>query len=174
MRLTGQSCLPLRRHVLKRCATTQTGCGTSEDTARRYFWQLLSGVGYCHCNGVCHRSSRRTRGVALMLRCFDAHTLRRDLKPENLLLSDGSESAVLKVRRANARFCEDHTCDLSIRARRLLTSGSLRRLRLPPAVTTTRKQRPLSTLAARSFEVGRRFASLCRGGHDGSIQGLCR
>jgi serine/threonine protein kinase len=136
----------------KRCATTQTGCGTSEDTARRYFWQLLSGVGYCHCNGVCHRSSRRTRGFALMLRCFDAHTLRRDLKPENLLLSDGSESAVLKVRRANARVCEDHTCDLSMRARRLLTSGSLRRLRLPPAVTTTRKQAP-SLRTRRAFAV---------------------
>jgi serine/threonine protein kinase len=51
------------------------GCGTSEEIARRYFRQLLSGVGCCHARGVCHR----------------------DLKPENLLLSDGSESAVLKI-----------------------------------------------------------------------------
>ncbi len=51
------------------------GCGTSEDVARRYFRQLLSGVGCCHARGVAHR----------------------DLKPENLLLSDGGEGAVLKI-----------------------------------------------------------------------------
>jgi serine/threonine protein kinase len=51
------------------------GCGTTEDMARRYFRQLLSGVGCCHARGVCHR----------------------DLKPENLLLADGSEGAVLKI-----------------------------------------------------------------------------
>lgn len=53
----------------------KVGCGTTEEVARRYFRQLLSGVGCCHARGVCHR----------------------DLKPENLLLSDGSESAVLKI-----------------------------------------------------------------------------
>lgn len=53
----------------------KVGCGTTEDIARRYFRQLLSGVGCCHARGVCHR----------------------DLKPENLLLSDGSEGAVLKI-----------------------------------------------------------------------------
>ncbi|ELR17258.1 CBLinteracting protein kinase, putative [Acanthamoeba castellanii str. Neff] len=37
-----------------------------ENTARRYFQQLMAGVEYCHAVGVCHR----------------------DLKPENLLLSD--------------------------------------------------------------------------------------
>lgn len=48
------------------------GCGATEETARRYFRQLLSGVGYCHARGVCHR----------------------DIKPENLLLD---EHANLKV-----------------------------------------------------------------------------
>ena len=51
------------------------GCGTTEEVGRRYFRQLLSGVGCCHARGVAHR----------------------DLKPENLLLSDGGESAVLKI-----------------------------------------------------------------------------
>ena len=99
------SCLLLRRHDRKRFETTQTGCGTSEDTARRYFWQLLSGVGYCHCNGVCHRSSRSaTHRAAFMLRRFYATAdPPQGLKPENLLLSDGSESAVLKVRQGQTR-----------------------------------------------------------------------
>lgn len=51
------------------------GCGTTEEVGRRYFRQLLSGVGCCHARGVAHR----------------------DLKPENLLLSDGGEGAVLKI-----------------------------------------------------------------------------
>ena len=38
----------------------------SEDEARKYFYQLCSGVMYCHKQGVAHR----------------------DLKPENLLLDD--------------------------------------------------------------------------------------
>ena len=53
----------------------QIGRGTSEATAKRYFRQLIDGVGYCHANGVCHR----------------------DLKPENLLLSDAGGGAVLKI-----------------------------------------------------------------------------
>mmetsp|Transcript_67026 Transcript_67026/g.111409 ORF Transcript_67026/g.111409 Transcript_67026/m.111409 type:complete len:434 (+) Transcript_67026:98-1399(+) len=43
-----------------------------EPTARKYFRQLISGVEYCHRQGVCHR----------------------DLKPENLLLD---EQAMLKI-----------------------------------------------------------------------------
>jgi serine/threonine protein kinase len=50
-------------------------CGTEEEVARRYFQQLLSGVGYCHNHGVCHR----------------------DLKPENLLLASTEEGATLKI-----------------------------------------------------------------------------
>jgi len=49
--------------------------GTPDDFARRYFTQLLSGIDYCHSQGVVHR----------------------DLKPENLLLSDTSDSALLKI-----------------------------------------------------------------------------
>jgi serine/threonine protein kinase len=50
-------------------------CGTEEETARCYFKQLLSGVGFCHHHGVCHR----------------------DLKPENLLLASTDEGATLKI-----------------------------------------------------------------------------
>lgn len=49
--------------------------GTSEEFAKQYFTQLLSGIDYCHQKGVVHR----------------------DLKPENLLLSDSSENALLKI-----------------------------------------------------------------------------
>lgn len=48
--------------------------GASEDTAKRYFIQLLDGVGHCHDQGVCHR----------------------DLKPENLLLAD-EDGETLKI-----------------------------------------------------------------------------
>lgn len=47
----------------------------TEQLARRYFNQLLSGINYCHQKGVVHR----------------------DLKPENLLLSDPSDNAILKI-----------------------------------------------------------------------------
>jgi len=47
----------------------------TEALARMYFNQLLSGLDYCHKRGVVHR----------------------DLKPENLLLSDPSDSAILKI-----------------------------------------------------------------------------
>lgn len=46
-----------------------------EEFARRYFRQLLSGIDFCHKKGIVHR----------------------DLKPENLLLSDASDSAILKI-----------------------------------------------------------------------------
>jgi len=53
----------------------KNGHGMSEDLARKYFCQLLSGISHCHAKGVCHR----------------------DLKPENLLLSDPSDTAILKI-----------------------------------------------------------------------------
>lgn len=51
-------------------------CGTVEETAGRFFRQLLDGVRHCHEEGVCHR----------------------DLKPENLLLQDTASGPLLKVR----------------------------------------------------------------------------
>jgi serine/threonine protein kinase len=53
----------------------KAGQGNSEEFARRYFRQLLSGIEYCHGKGVVHR----------------------DLKPENLLLSEPGEGALLKI-----------------------------------------------------------------------------
>mmetsp|Transcript_15470 Transcript_15470/g.25758 ORF Transcript_15470/g.25758 Transcript_15470/m.25758 type:complete len:1106 (+) Transcript_15470:211-3528(+) len=51
-------------------------CGTVEETAGRFFSQLLHGVRHCHDEGVCHR----------------------DLKPENLLLQDSVERGpILKI-----------------------------------------------------------------------------
>ncbi|TDH69287.1 hypothetical protein CCR75_007888 [Bremia lactucae] len=50
-------------------------CGINEETARRYFRQLISGVAFCHNSGVCHR----------------------DLKPENLLLADNEDHSTLKI-----------------------------------------------------------------------------
>lgn len=50
-------------------------CGINEDNARYYMKQLLSGVAYCHKNGICHR----------------------DLKPENLLLADDDHGPILKI-----------------------------------------------------------------------------
>ena len=46
-----------------------------ENFAKKYFYQLLSGIAYCHEKGVCHR----------------------DLKPENLLLSYSDDEVVLKI-----------------------------------------------------------------------------
>eukprot|EP00981_Chlorochromonas_danica_P007087 scaffold1551_cov164-Ochromonas_danica.AAC.15 len=53
----------------------KTDCGTCEDTAKYFFWQLLQGVQHCHNQGVCHR----------------------DLKPENLLLQGDGKDAILKI-----------------------------------------------------------------------------
>lgn len=53
----------------------KTDCGTCEDTAMYFFWQLLQGVQHCHAQGVCHR----------------------DLKPENLLLQGDGKDAILKI-----------------------------------------------------------------------------
>ena len=50
-------------------------CGTVEETAGKFFSQLLNGVRHCHDEGVCHR----------------------DLKPENLLLQDTPSGPILKV-----------------------------------------------------------------------------
>jgi len=60
--------------LFERIKTNYNGIST-EDFARKYFTQLLSGIEYCHGKGVAHR----------------------DLKPENLLLSDVSDSAILKI-----------------------------------------------------------------------------
>ena len=49
--------------------------GTEEETARKYFKQLLNGVAFCHLRGICHR----------------------DLKPENLLLANEGDEAILKI-----------------------------------------------------------------------------
>uniref|UniRef100_A0A7S4AZT8 non-specific serine/threonine protein kinase n=1 Tax=Chrysotila carterae TaxID=13221 RepID=A0A7S4AZT8_CHRCT len=60
-----------------------------EPTARKYFRQLVSGVEYCHRQGVCHR----------------------DLKPENLLLD---EQAMLKISDfgLSALYGSDHNSTL--------------------------------------------------------------
>jgi len=60
-----------------------------EPTARKYFRQLISGVEYCHRQGVCHR----------------------DLKPENLLLDD---QAMLKISDfgLSALYGSDHNMTL--------------------------------------------------------------
>uniref|UniRef100_A0A7S0IKS8 non-specific serine/threonine protein kinase n=1 Tax=Calcidiscus leptoporus TaxID=127549 RepID=A0A7S0IKS8_9EUKA len=60
-----------------------------EKTAREYFRQLVSGVAYCHQQGVCHR----------------------DLKPENLLLD---EQAMLKISDfgLSALYGSDHSATL--------------------------------------------------------------
>ena len=60
-----------------------------EPTARKYFRQLISGVEYCHKQGVCHR----------------------DLKPENLLLD---ESEMLKISDfgLSALYGSDHNSTL--------------------------------------------------------------
>jgi len=60
-----------------------------EPTARKYFRQLISGVEYCHRQGVCHR----------------------DLKPENLLLDD---EAMLKISDfgLSALYGSDHNMTL--------------------------------------------------------------
>jgi len=60
-----------------------------EPTARKYFRQLISGVDYCHHQGVCHR----------------------DLKPENLLLD---EQALLKISDfgLSALYGSDHSATL--------------------------------------------------------------
>ncbi len=60
--------------LFERTMTMRSGIRPN-DFARTYFTQLLSGIAYCHKRGVVHR----------------------DLKPENLLLSDPSDSAVLKI-----------------------------------------------------------------------------
>ena len=53
----------------------KSGIGSSEDLARTFFFQLVSGLQYCHSKGVCHR----------------------DLKPENLLVSEHGDKLVLKI-----------------------------------------------------------------------------
>jgi len=60
-----------------------------EPTARKYFRQLISGVDYCHHQGVCHR----------------------DLKPENMLLD---EQALLKISDfgLSALYGSDHSATL--------------------------------------------------------------
>ena len=59
--------------------------GTEEETAQRYFRQLLNGIAFCHLRGVCHR----------------------DLKPENLLLANEGEEAVLKIADFDCALVED-------------------------------------------------------------------
>jgi serine/threonine protein kinase len=62
-------------------------CGTVEETAGKFFSQLLHGVRHCHEEGVCHR----------------------DLKPENLLLQDTADGPLLKVSEWWVRRCM-HAC----------------------------------------------------------------
>ena len=75
---------------------------------------------------ACAPGRRAAQRIARPL-CFAGFTLpltlRRDLKPENLLLSDGSESAVLKVRQGQTRACEESACDLSTRCAQIADFG---------------------------------------------------
>lgn len=83
----------------------KAGCvtGNTEPFARRYFNQLMSGIEYCHKKGN-QKYLLWSLYLAPLIspkyffcdfECVGV--VHRDLKPENLLLSDPSDSAILKI-----------------------------------------------------------------------------
>lgn len=69
------------------------GNNYSEDFARKYFEQLLSGIQYCHQKGELTYLIFKCQSLTDYLKGI----VHRDLKPENLLLSDATDSAILKI-----------------------------------------------------------------------------
>ena len=79
----------------------KAGCvtGNTEPFARRYFNQLMSGIEYCHKKG--NSIFPLINFEFFPSQCHHEFVIigvvHRDLKPENLLLSDPTDSAILKI-----------------------------------------------------------------------------